>query len=359
MLDPLDRIEGTPAGFGLVAEGKDCQTDIDMLNQAIVSNAMQRSTPRYFVRKDGGVNDQEFADFTKMLVHCNANLGEDSIREIAVNGLDGNALSMLQQKISEMKFITGNTDVENGGTPTGVTAASAIAALKEDSGRASKDASRGTYRAFSKIVNMIIERIRQFYDMPRQFRIIGKRGEERFVSYTNAGIVPQYQGNDYGVDMGYRLPVFDLDVQAQRENVYTKTAQNELAIQLYQLGVFNPQQVDMSLMLLDMMDFRGKEDIQQKLQEIGGMQQMLVQYQQIALALAQQIDPQMAQQLAAIAQGAAADGMGAAPNMPPMGDKPMQMQEGDSLRGTKAKEPSETSRMAQTRARVQNAKAVT
>lgn len=177
VLDPLDRMEGTPAGFGLVAEGKDCQTDIDLLSQAILNNTLQRSTPRYFIRKDGGVNETEFADFSKMLVHCNANLGEDSIREIVVNPVDGNSLAMLQQKISEIKWVTGNTDVENGATPSGVTAASAIAALKEDSGRSSKDASRGTYRAFSRIVTMIIERIRQFYDMPRQFRIVGKRGE--------------------------------------------------------------------------------------------------------------------------------------------------------------------------------------
>lgn len=157
--------------------------------------------------------------------------------------------------------------------------------------------------------------------------------------------------------MGYRLPVFDLDVQAQRENVYTKTAQNELAIQLYQMGVFNPQQVDMSMMLLDMMDFRGKDELQLKLQQMGGMQQLLMKFQQIALGLAHKYEPQMAQQLAAVTQGMAADGLGAAQAMPPMGavpGKPPDQAEGDEF----GQKPKETSQMKNMRKRVESSKAV-
>jgi hypothetical protein len=183
-----------------------------------------------------------------------------------------------------------------------VTAASAIASLKEESGRSSKDSNKAAYRAYAKIVTMVIERIRQFYDMPRQFRIMGADGES-FVDYSNAGLVAQPQGVDFGIDMGYRLPAFDIDVRAQRENAYTRAAQNELAIQLYQLGVFNPQLADQTSMLLEMMDFKGKEEILRKVQQMGTMAMALQQIASIASQLAMNAGDQqsavMIQQIAA------------------------------------------------------------
>lgn len=299
VLDVLFPVEGSPCGYGYVYVGKDTQKDIDTISQAVVKNAVVCATPRFFARQDGNINEQEFADWSKPIVHVTGSLGTESIMPIQTAGIPGNAISLMQQKIEEIRTVTGNTDVSNGAAPSGVTAASAIAALQESAGKTSKDSSKAAYRAYALIVNLVIERIRQFYDLPRQFRITGKRGEERYITYVNAGIVPQAQGADFGVQMGYRLPVFDIDVRAQRETGYTKAAQNELAIQLYQLGVFNPQMTDQSLMLLDMMDFRGREEIVQKVTQLGTMQQMLVQYQQIALALAQKYEPGTAEQLAA------------------------------------------------------------
>lgn len=298
VLDVLFPVEGSPCGYGYVYVGKDTQKDIDTISQAIVRNAVVCSTPRYFVREDGNVNEEEFADWSKPFVHVTGSLGSESITPIQTAGIPGNAISLMQQKIEEIRTVTGNTDVNNGSAPSGVTAASAIAALQESAGKTSKDSSKAAYRAYALLVNLIIERIRQFYDLPRQFRITGKRGEERYISYVNSGIVPQAQGADFGIEMGYRLPVFDIDVRAQRETGYTKAAQNELAIQLYQLGVFNPQMTDQSLMMLDMMDFKGREEIIQKVSQMGIMQQMLIQYQQIALALAQKYEPQTAEALA-------------------------------------------------------------
>lgn len=318
VFDPLFPVEGSPCGYGYVYIAKDTQKDIDMVSQALVTNAVMAATPRYFHRKDGGVNVDQFADWTVPIVECNGNLGDDTLRPVDVTPIPANAINMLQQKIDEIKFITGNTDVQNGGTPSGVTSGVAIAALREDAGRSSKDSNKASYRAYRKLVTMVVERIRQFYDLPRTFRILGERGEESFATFSNAGIRPQPQGIQFGVDMGYRLPVFDIEVRAQRENAYTKMAQNDLAVQLYQLGIFNPQMADQALVMLDMMDFKGKEELQQKIQQQAGMLQMLQATMRIALALAQQHDPAMAQQLAAMAQGVGmalpAAPMGAAPD---------------------------------------------
>lgn len=312
VLDALFPVEGSPAGYGYIDIAKDTQSDIDTLSQAMVQNASMRATPRYFGRKDGSINEEEFADWSKPIVHVNGNLGRDSLIPVEVAPMGGDAHNMLQQKIDEIKFITGNTDVNNGGVPAGVTAASAIAALKEDSGRSSKDSTKAAYRAYRKIVLKVIERIRQFYDIPRMFRILGDTGKEEFVSYDNRNLQEQMIMNLHDQEPGMRLPVFDIDVRAQRENAYTKMSQNELAIQLYNMGAFNPQMTDQILQMLNMMDFRGIEEVKKEIRNTGTMQETLMQLAQIALQLAQMYRPDVVDQIAGVMQGLAMD-MGAMP----------------------------------------------
>ena len=308
VLDPLYPVEGSPAGYGMIDIGKDIQTDIDVLNQAMVKNATMRATPRYFARKDGGVNEEEFMDWSKPIVHVNNMLGQDYIRAIEVAAMGNDAHNMLQQKIDELKFITGNTDVNNGGVPAGVTAASAIAALKEDSGRSSKDSTKAGYRATRKVYLMSIERIRQFYDIPRQFRIIGQENNQvTFESYSNVNLQVQTLETLPGEVPGMRLPVFDVEVRAQRENAYTKMSQNELALQFWGNGMLNPQMTDQALIVLDMMDFRGKDTLRNKIQQQGTMQDTLLKVAQIAMALAEKYDPAVTEQLGMVLTGMAAD----------------------------------------------------
>lgn len=313
VMDALFPVEGSPAGYGYIDIAKDAQADIDTLSQALVQNAVIGATPRYFMRKDGGVNETEFTDLSKPLVHTNGNLGTDTLRAIDVPNMSAAGLNMLQAKIDEIKFITGNTDVNNGGVPSGVTAASAIAALKEDSGRSSKDSTKAAYRAYRKIVIKVIERIRQFYSIPRQFRILGKEGQELFVNYDNTNLKVQMIPNMPEQEPGMRLPVFDIEVRAQRENAYTKMSQNELALQFFGQGFFNPQLTNQAIMAIDMMDFRGKDEIRQKIEQQGTLMQTLMQMGQVAMALAQKYQPELTQQIGMLMQGIAADMGGGVP----------------------------------------------
>nr|DAG73576.1 MAG TPA: portal protein [Caudoviricetes sp.] len=298
VVDALFPVEGSIAGYGYIDIGKSTQEQIDRMNQAIVKNAIMATTPRWFKRSDGSVNEKEFADWTKPFVHVDGNLGQDSLVPIQVNMLSSNYIAILQNKIEEIKWTTGNTDVNNGATNSGVTAASAIAALQEASGRSSKDSTKSAYRAYARMIRMVIERIRQFYDLPRQFRIIGQRGAEQFVQYSNQGLQPQTLYGANGQPDGLRKPVFDIEVSAQKASEYTSMAQNELALQFFQLGFFNPQMVDQALSTLDMMDFDGKDSIIQKIQENADLQQRLIEWQQLALALADRYDPVMGEGLA-------------------------------------------------------------
>ena len=298
IVDALFPVEGSIAGYGYIDIGKSAQEQIDRMNQAIIKNAIMAASPRWFRRSDGTVNEDEFADWTKPFVHVDGNLGQDSLMQIQVNPLSGNYITILQNKIEELKWTTGNTDVNNGATSSGVTAASAIAALQEASGRSSKDSTKSAYRAYARLIRMVIERIRQFYDLPRQFRIVGQRGAEEFVTYSNQGLQMQTLMGANGQPDGMRKPVFDIEVSAQKASEYTAMAQNELALQFFQLGFFNPQMVDQALATLDMMDFDGKDSIVQKIQENADLAQRLAQWQQMALAVADRYDPSLGQALA-------------------------------------------------------------
>ena len=297
IFDVLFPVEGTPTGFGYIDIGKDAQSYIDRLNQAIMKNALTNAKPRYFINTSGNVNEEEYSDLANDFIHVEGMLNQDNILPVQSTGLGSIYVEILNNKIEELKETTGNRDVSTGGTG-GVTAASAIAAMQESGSKLSRDANKQGYRTFRELTLMIVELIRQFYDEQRCFRIMGDDGAEQFITYSNAKIVPQYQGTDFGVDMGYRIPLFDIEVSAQKQSPYSKMAQNEMALQFFGAGFFNPQLADQALACLDMMDFDRKEFVMQKIQENGGMFQQMLMMQQQMMAMAQQIDPNMAQAMA-------------------------------------------------------------
>ena len=282
VFDPLFSTEGTPCGFGYVDIGKDAQAYIDRGNQAIMQNMLANAKPRFFIRNDGSVNEAEYSDLTKDFIHVDSNLGQDSILAVQGKPLNDVYVKVIQDKIDELKETTGNRDISTGGTTSGVTAASAIAAMQEAGSKLSRDSNKASFRAFRKVVLMVIELIRQFYDMPRCFRIMGANGTAQFIEYSNANIQPQFQGIEMGIDMGYRLPLFDVEITAQKQSPYSKMSQNELALQFYSAGFFNPQLADQALACLEMMDFDRKEGIMQKIAQNGMMFKMMMQQAMIA-----------------------------------------------------------------------------
>ena len=288
VFDPLFSMEGTPCGFGYIDVGKDTQAYIDRANQAIMQNMLANAKPRHFIRSDGSVNEAEYADTTKDFIHVDGSLGQDSILPVQGKPLNNVYIQVLHDKIDELKETTGNRDISTGGTTSGVTAASAIAAMQEAGSKLSRDHNKASYRAFRKVVLMVIELIRQFYDLPRCFRIIGENGTARFVEYSNANLQPQMQGIEMGVDMGYRLPLFDVEITAQKASPYSKMSQNELALQFFGAGFFNPQMSDQALACLEMMDFDRKQGIMQRIAQNGMM------YKAAMMMMQQQMTPGVA-----------------------------------------------------------------
>lgn len=269
VVDAMFPEEGTPVGFSYIDLCKDPQRQIDLMNNAIVANCIAAATPRWLVRGDGGINEEEYADWTKPFVHVQGTLDEAAIRQITVQGMSANYLNLLSQKIGELKETSGNRDVSNGGTTAGVTAASAIAAIQEQSGKLSRDQIQNSYRCYRNVLLIVIELVRQFYTAPRQFRITGADGAPQFVSFDSAGLQPTVQN---GI---FRSPLFDVEVSAQKQNAYSKLSNNELALQLFKLGMFNPQFAPQAAACVQMMDFKGKQQVLQRISENGKLQMLL------------------------------------------------------------------------------------
>lgn len=284
VFDTLFSMQGSIAGFGFIDVGKMPQEYVDKMDAGILQNVLMNANPRYFERQDSSINREEFLDWTQPFVRTNGNLGAEDLREISVRPLDSTIFSQRDSKVNEIKEVTANRDVSTGGTTSGVTAASAISALIETGSKVSRLAIKGSYDTFEKIVYFIIERMRQFYDLPRCIRITGDDGTENFDSYDNSNLKLQVRQTMTG-DTAQYLPEFDIEVAAQKASPYSKAAQNELALQLYSAGFFNPQNTDQSLACLNVMDFDHKSDIVNQIKKNGtlldALQQAQMQLQQL------------------------------------------------------------------------------
>ena len=281
VFDTLFRVEGSPAGFGWLDVCKSPQMYIDKMGQVILKHSIMAARPRWFSREDGGVNEAEYADWNRDFVHYSGANPNESIMPIQVPEMSSIYATILQTKVDELKETSGNRDFSQGGTTSGVTAASAIAALQEAGSKLSRDMLRSSYRAFQDVCYLALELIRQFYTEERKFRITGENGEEQFIGFSNRMIAPSAQGVEYGVDLGMGQPVFDIKVRAQKRNAFSTLSQNEMAKEFYSAGFFDPARADQALAALEMMDFEGKAQVQMRISQNGGMYQQLMQLTQI------------------------------------------------------------------------------
>ena len=309
VFDPLFREEDSPAGFGYIDVMKDTQTAIDEMNHAMDENVKLSAKQRYILSDTAGINEEELADFGRDIVHAAGRVTDESMRPLQTAGLAGNLITYRDDRVNELKEISGNRDVSQGGTTSGLTAASAIAALQEAGSKLSRDMLKSAYRAFAQECYFIIELMRQFYDEQRVYRITGESGGTEYVPFSNAMLQAQPGGMVGGVQLGDHEPVFDITVSAAKKSTFSRLSQNETAKECYQMGFFAPANADAALAALDMMDFEGIEKVRQRVSQNGTLYQQLQQMAQQMQKMAAIIDQQNGTNVSAAA-GAAAQAAG-------------------------------------------------
>lgn len=315
VVDVLYPLVNSVAGFGFIDIIKDDQMFTDKLRQAIIENAVVNAAPRNLVRTDGGINESELNDPGCRTVHTTGNLGENDFRNIPSQPLSGIYESIYFDQIQQMKDTSGNT-ASSQGQASSVTSASGIASLQEAAGKLSRDTNLGAYRAYKAVVEMVIELIREFYDETRSFRITGDNGEYEFIDFDNSMMTPVEQGQAFGVDLGSRLPIFDIIVKPQKQSAYSRESQNQTALNLYNMGFFAPNNADSALACLEMMDFEEIQKVKDRVKQNGTLFDQVMQLQQMLMQIAPLIDAQngtnITGQLAMGQAATMADGQGGA-----------------------------------------------
>lgn len=300
VFDVMFPVKDAPYGFGYIDMMREPQEYIDKLDHAIMLNALAASRPRWFAKEGSGISEEEYADFTKAIVHYAGD--PDGIKAITAAELPSIYVEILENKKEELKENSGNRDFSQGATTGGVTAASAIAALQEASSKTSRAMNMMSYNSFKDMVEMVINRMQQFYTVPRTYRII----LDNKTYYQMVGIgqngVPENEnmaelvpGSVFDETLGHfaggRKPIYDIQVGAEKSSPYSRIAQNEFAKELFNIGAFNPQLADQVLPMLRMMDFDDKDEI---IQEVSKNQQMFLKLQQMT-ALVQGLGPIIAE----------------------------------------------------------------
>lgn len=276
-------IKDSPVGFGYADAMKYDYATIDEIDAAMVANIKRAAKNRYVVNKSAGISVDALTNFENDVIEASTNqLDNGNFREITTRPIGGIFTTFRAEKIEELKATSNNREFSNGGTANGITAASAIAALQEAGSKTSRDEIKAEYRSFEEEVYLIIELIRQFYDESRIFRITGKDGSMEFVKFSNENIKPKKEGD--------RIPYFDIKIKPQKNSPYSRAAQNELMLKLFQMGVFNPQLADQAILLLKNLEFEGKEELLQKVAQNGNLFSMVQSYQNAIMQMAKKID---------------------------------------------------------------------
>ena len=266
VLDVLFPEKGTPMGFGFIAIGRDPQMYIDKLYGYILDHARMAANPRWWVSSSTNVNEDEFLDPSRKLIHVEGELDDRRISQFVMQPVSAIYFNILQSKIDELKETTANRDVNSGSVSGGVTAAAGISALQEAGNKVSRDIISGGFRAYVSVVELVIECMRQFYDEQRAFRIVdpNQPWQGQYVSFSNAALKDQTMPGLPGqAEMLYRKPIFDIKVKAQKKTAFSRMEQNERAKELYSMGFFQPEQAQASMGALQMMEFEGIEKVRE------------------------------------------------------------------------------------------------
>lgn len=282
VFDPMYPDDDCPFGFGTIDVIKNPQTYIDKLDGVILKNCFLSGTPKKMVKKQSGININDFSDAEKEIIEVQ-NLDENTYRSVETQPLPAQVTNHRNTKINELKEIAGNRDFQQGGTANGVTSGNAITALQEAGDKLSRSQIDDTYDAYKDLILMTIDLIREFYDEERIYRITNDLGGREYAAFSGKMLYGNEPIRDaLGFEIGTKLRKveFDINVVPQRQNVYKRETNNQTVTQLWNMGLFSGQNPDMAIMVLKAMNFDGRDSLVQSLTEMKEQMQQAQQIQQ-------------------------------------------------------------------------------
>jgi hypothetical protein len=248
VITPLFIRKGSALGYGIVDMFENQQMYSDKLDQIVLKNAIMASKNKMLVTTASGFDEDDLKDWAKE-VHVGENL--NGITWFPTPPLPPYIIAYIQQMRQDIKDESGANDFSRGTTNSGVTAASAIAALQEVSAKRSRMAARQMHDAYKDAVRMEIEVEREYNILPRPVYLT-KDGQKEKQTFASA--IMQRK-----TELGNVVPIeFMVSIKVQRQNRWSIAAHNELMLQMVQLGVVQPDQA------VELMQFEGRETVLKK-----------------------------------------------------------------------------------------------
>lgn len=165
--------------------------------------------------------------------------GFDRPSELPMPPLPGYVLDQLDRITADIDDISGQHEISRGGTPSQVTAATAISYLQEQDDSKLAYAITSIERAVQRLGRHVLKYVEQYWDTPRTVRVVGRDGAFEAQQWLNSSL----RGNtDVRVEAGSALP-------------RSKAARQAFVMDLLKLGIIPPEQG------LDLLDIGGIEKV--------------------------------------------------------------------------------------------------
>jgi hypothetical protein len=139
------------------------------------------------------------------------NLGYPTPEPLPLQSLPAHVLQEIDRLLMDFEDISGQHQVSKGQVPSGVTAATAINFLQEQDESMLSVTHDGIEEAFEKIGYQTLCYVKQYWDMPRQVKVVGKDGFYNVVSFAGANL---RDNTDIRIEAGSSLPTSKAAKQA-------------------------------------------------------------------------------------------------------------------------------------------------
>jgi len=245
VITPLFRRKNSCLGYGIPDLFGDIQKYSDKLDQIVLKNATLSAHNKLLNTSSSGFDTWDLMDWSKD-VHEGDNL--NGLTWFPTPPLPQYIIAESQNMRQTLRDESGANDFSRGNTASGVTAASAIAALQEMSSKRTRMIAMSLWEDYKTAVRYEIEFEREFNVLPREVMLI-KDGQQYTATFESA-IMERESA------IGNNVPIeFMISIKIERENRFVTTAHNELMLQMVQYGIITPEQA------VELMVFEGKEQL--------------------------------------------------------------------------------------------------
>lgn len=138
-------------------------------------------------------------------------LGFPAPTPLPLQNLPNYVMEELDRGLIDFEDISGQHQVSKGQVPAGVTAATAISFLQEQDESMLSVTHDGIEEAFEKIGYQTLCYVKQYWDLPRQVKVVGKDGYFNVISFSGADL---RDNTDLRVEAGSSLPTSKAAKQA-------------------------------------------------------------------------------------------------------------------------------------------------